>query len=241
MSEQEHLAAIRAAPDDDAPRLVYADWLIERGDPRGELIQLQCRLASEALPNATRRKMRIAENKLIGDYEAKAAGDISELLGFARDARLVRAVLRRRFIAAIKAPVTILRRLDDVLTLAPLVDDIDVQFSLPYEAEPPQLVAADFASPGLLQIRRLRLALPYLDASSLRAIAEAPTLRNVRDFALAASESSLAHARRGLLREQRRKILIHDRDTPDARNALATSSVLANTQVYFREHIVPKA
>jgi uncharacterized protein (TIGR02996 family) len=39
------LAAIRAAPDDDAPRLVYADWLIERGDPRGELIQVQCALA----------------------------------------------------------------------------------------------------------------------------------------------------------------------------------------------------
>ena len=38
----EYLAAIRAAPDDDAPRLVYADWLLERGDPRGEFIILQC-------------------------------------------------------------------------------------------------------------------------------------------------------------------------------------------------------
>ena len=28
----------RAAPDDTAPYLVYADWLIEKGDPRGELI-----------------------------------------------------------------------------------------------------------------------------------------------------------------------------------------------------------
>jgi uncharacterized protein (TIGR02996 family) len=36
------LAAIRAAPADDAPRLVYADWLLERGDLRGELINLQC-------------------------------------------------------------------------------------------------------------------------------------------------------------------------------------------------------
>src|SRR5574341_989219 len=30
------------APHDDAPRLVYADWLLDRGDPRGELIQIQC-------------------------------------------------------------------------------------------------------------------------------------------------------------------------------------------------------
>lgn len=34
--------AIRANPDDDAPRLVYADLLSERGDPRGEFIALQC-------------------------------------------------------------------------------------------------------------------------------------------------------------------------------------------------------
>ena len=37
-------AAIFASPGDDAPRLVYADWLLERGDPRGEFIQIQCRL-----------------------------------------------------------------------------------------------------------------------------------------------------------------------------------------------------
>ena len=38
------LAEIWANPEDDAPRLVYADRLTERGDPRGELIQLQCQL-----------------------------------------------------------------------------------------------------------------------------------------------------------------------------------------------------
>jgi uncharacterized protein (TIGR02996 family) len=35
------LAAVYARPADDAPRLVYADWLQERGDPRGEFIALQ--------------------------------------------------------------------------------------------------------------------------------------------------------------------------------------------------------
>ncbi|MCA9567021.1 MAG: TIGR02996 domain-containing protein, partial [Myxococcales bacterium] len=35
------LAAIWANPDDDGPRAVYADWLTERGDPRGEFITLQ--------------------------------------------------------------------------------------------------------------------------------------------------------------------------------------------------------
>jgi uncharacterized protein (TIGR02996 family) len=41
----ELLRAVLSAPDDDAARLVYADWLSERGDPRGELIQTQCVLS----------------------------------------------------------------------------------------------------------------------------------------------------------------------------------------------------
>ena len=37
------LAAIRAVPDDDLPRLVYADWLEEQGDAdRAEFIRLSC-------------------------------------------------------------------------------------------------------------------------------------------------------------------------------------------------------
>jgi uncharacterized protein (TIGR02996 family) len=39
--DEELLAAIYARPWDDAPRLVYADRLCERGDEHGELIQLQ--------------------------------------------------------------------------------------------------------------------------------------------------------------------------------------------------------
>src|SRR5262245_60193175 len=40
-------ADVVAAPDDDAPRLVYADWLTERGNPRGELIVVQCKIAAD--------------------------------------------------------------------------------------------------------------------------------------------------------------------------------------------------
>src|SRR5262249_12087734 len=40
---------IRDDPDDDAPRLVYADWLEEQGDAdnlaNAELLRVQCRLA----------------------------------------------------------------------------------------------------------------------------------------------------------------------------------------------------
>jgi uncharacterized protein (TIGR02996 family) len=35
------LESVYANPDDDLPRVVYGDWLVARGDARGELIQLQ--------------------------------------------------------------------------------------------------------------------------------------------------------------------------------------------------------
>ena len=54
------LAAIRAAPDDDAPRLVYADWLDEHGQPeRAEFIRLQCELARANDPSLRRREAEL--------------------------------------------------------------------------------------------------------------------------------------------------------------------------------------
>jgi uncharacterized protein (TIGR02996 family) len=39
------LASIHAAPDDDAPRLVFADWLDEHGEPeRAAFVRVQCEL-----------------------------------------------------------------------------------------------------------------------------------------------------------------------------------------------------
>src|SRR5262249_2108401 len=46
--DEAFLQAIIEDPDDIAPRLVYADWLEERGDPRGEFIRVQCGLATLA-------------------------------------------------------------------------------------------------------------------------------------------------------------------------------------------------
>ncbi len=46
--EDAFLQDIAADPDDDAPRMIFADWLEERGDPRGEFIRVQCQLARMA-------------------------------------------------------------------------------------------------------------------------------------------------------------------------------------------------
>ncbi len=44
-TEIDLLRAIAANPDDDAAKLVYGDWLIQQGSPRGELIQLEIAFA----------------------------------------------------------------------------------------------------------------------------------------------------------------------------------------------------
>jgi uncharacterized protein (TIGR02996 family) len=54
--ESELLKAVLAAPDDDAPRLIYADWLDEHGRPeRAEFVRVQCALARLPKPPASTR------------------------------------------------------------------------------------------------------------------------------------------------------------------------------------------
>jgi len=61
------LAAIYANPDDDALRLVYMDYLQDRGDPRGEFISLQMKRLGRAL---TREEARI-ERRLLAAHATR--------------------------------------------------------------------------------------------------------------------------------------------------------------------------
>src|SRR5262249_34751659 len=40
------IRAIQSSPNDPTLRLVYADWLEERGDPRGDFLRLEAELAA---------------------------------------------------------------------------------------------------------------------------------------------------------------------------------------------------
>lgn len=67
---REMLEAIWAAPADDEPRLVYADWLLERGDPRGELIQVQIAIARAVGSAAVNeRALRARERQLLEAHQ----------------------------------------------------------------------------------------------------------------------------------------------------------------------------
>lgn len=74
--EDAFLADIIAHPEDDAPRLIYADWLQEQGrETRAELIRVQIELASRRHAGGPThcgrsRWLRNRERELLSDWEA---------------------------------------------------------------------------------------------------------------------------------------------------------------------------
>jgi uncharacterized protein (TIGR02996 family) len=91
MSREGFLADIIEHPDDDAPRLIYADWLDDHGESdRAELIRLQIESARlpEGDPHAADLDTRAEE--LLAEHETEWLGEWSE--------RLVRWTFRRGFL-----------------------------------------------------------------------------------------------------------------------------------------------
>jgi uncharacterized protein (TIGR02996 family) len=62
------LAAVFAHPDDDGPRLVYADYLQQQGDPRGEFIAIQCALARGGNDDRQQRKLERRQEELFQSH-----------------------------------------------------------------------------------------------------------------------------------------------------------------------------
>lgn len=66
--DDEFIQTIIASPDDDIPRLVYADWLDEQADPRGEFIRIQCELAKMPEADPRRWDMELRQGRLMRWY-----------------------------------------------------------------------------------------------------------------------------------------------------------------------------
>lgn len=108
--EQAFIAAIRAAPADDVPRLVYADWLEEhdRGD-RAELIRVGCeveardrRLAKDGRPVGDRDRrveaLRDRERWLLQNDSVRREALGPAFHGWLTPATRGRATFRRGFV-----------------------------------------------------------------------------------------------------------------------------------------------
>ena len=98
MNHDDFLRAIIENPDDDALRLVFADWLEERGEnDRAEFIRVQIELAR--LPEGDRRRRRLEERE-----EELLSRNEEEWVGPIRD-RVVSWVFHRGFITEVTVTV----------------------------------------------------------------------------------------------------------------------------------------
>jgi uncharacterized protein (TIGR02996 family) len=91
------LADILANPDDDGPRLVLADWLSQRGDPRGELINVQC-----ALQRATGAELVRLVNRSSDLLYRHGAGWLDDIRAIVRGVET-----KRGFVASINAKAAV--------------------------------------------------------------------------------------------------------------------------------------
>ncbi|MCG8419290.1 MAG: TIGR02996 domain-containing protein [Proteobacteria bacterium] len=67
--------AIVADPDNVELFRVYSDWLLERGDARGELIRVQLELENDALDDDARTQLEHRRGELIGFHAASWLGE----------------------------------------------------------------------------------------------------------------------------------------------------------------------
>jgi uncharacterized protein (TIGR02996 family) len=70
LSESAFIDALRESPDEHSLRLVYADWLDDAGDSRGELVRLQCELDRTPLGQPRRNVLYHAIRDLCRDSHA---------------------------------------------------------------------------------------------------------------------------------------------------------------------------
>jgi len=129
------LAGIAAHPNADLPRLVFADWLEERGfGLRAEFIRLQCEIASkETLPRHALDAFAYLwkrQQELIDDHLPEVLGPVAAPLADARP------TLRRGFVDEVEMHVRAFLPLAELIAgLLPLPGAVSVTnvLALPYE------------------------------------------------------------------------------------------------------------
>ena len=99
-----------ARPDDRAAWSAYADYLSERGDPRGEFMAVQIALEDESLPKAERAALKATEAALLKQHEHDWLGPLAAFtLDHVKDEKSysdgpVTHTFRRGWVAELRIP-----------------------------------------------------------------------------------------------------------------------------------------
>ena len=163
------LTAIAAAPDDDGPRLIYADWLDEHGDPRGGLIRVQIALAKLPPFDSRRPDLARAEEQLLARYADLWSAPFRGLA--------TGPVFRRGFVEEIKVTARQFLAHPDELFRAGPVRHLHLLDGASH-------IAQALASPHLARLTGLTVYAQYLREPLMDAVAASPHLANLRTLHL---------------------------------------------------------
>jgi uncharacterized protein (TIGR02996 family) len=184
------VAAIAARPDDDLPRLIFADWLDDSGESdRAEFIRLHCAAArgdADAAARAAKleachRREWLAE--LPGVYHAEFRRGFAEHLALPASTFLsIGAALRRRTPVRSVALLGAANRLEQLLT-APLLDGLTgLHLTDSRVGDEGVIRLADAAC--LRDLKNLRLGNTGVQDAGATALACSPHLSGLRTLVL---------------------------------------------------------
>jgi uncharacterized protein (TIGR02996 family) len=171
------LAQVLERPDDDAPRLVYADWYEEHGQVhRAEFIRLQCRLAQLGEQDPERLALEQREADLWFAYRTEW------------QSRKFAGEFRRGFVHKVRRTASMFLRAGEDLFAAVPVEELQVS-----------AVRTDWAafaaSPLLGRLSGLDLEYNRLGAEELRAVLAATRPQGLRALSLQSTGFRVEHAR----------------------------------------------
>jgi uncharacterized protein (TIGR02996 family) len=165
------LAAIRDNPEDDTPRLVYADWLQEHGDEaRAEFIRVDCE--KDRTPEGRRhRQLDDRGEKLLKKHDKTWAGPLAG-----------RGVVesyeyRRGFVALIElSAAQFARHAKAVFAHNPMIEDVYLTAGGPWKA--------CFSRPEWKWVRSLGFNDNIVTPVALRRLVESPHATGLRELSL---------------------------------------------------------
>ncbi len=187
--DEAFLQAMLEAPDDETQRLIYADWLDEQDDPRGEFIRVQCQLTRLAADDPARPALEERERRLYAEVSPGWPGS-------PRD-RAAAFAFCRRALAAGTIPARWYLERADFFRLAPCPG---LRVDLTGHQTPPRVVEFVPESAARryvvlpLAVDEGRLTLALRDPGDRRMIDELAYIHNRPIVAVAAPAEQIAEA-----------------------------------------------
>lgn len=172
--DREFLTAIIEHPEDDGPRIAYANWLKKQGDPRGEFIHLGCKMAKKKERTPPHNRLRIRIEELLKEYGKEWKGPF-EKLGIECD-------FRRGFIESPDIAVNqFLQKGEKLMEHEPFTSVRLTRFDPRTRRDQFKSLAA---CPLLARLRELKLFGNQINDREIAILAKSPYLANLQRLSL---------------------------------------------------------